>query len=222
MTSRIWSLVALFCLAACATSKTAGDRAMAVVMVEPSPDVPVEWRAVASGADIARIDQVAGRWQRALAGVRKWRWPAVAAEGALLAPDAGLTRPLPSPGRYRCRYLRLGQEEGGLRTFKPWFCFIADDGALTTLTKATGDERPSGRLWPDTDHRLIFLGAVSHGDDRSPLAYGDDRETNAAGIFERTGDFQWRLALFGREDAALDVIELVPDVVSPPFQPAMR
>lgn len=220
MTLRILCLLGLSCLAGCASPKISEERLAAAVIVEPEPAVPVEWRTVAKPDDEARIDSFSARWESARAAVRKWRWPAVEAEGALLQPDAALARPLPPPGRYRCRYLRMTEKQGGLQTFKPWFCFVAEEGELTTFTKATGDERPAGRLWPDGDRRLVFLGAIMHGKDKTTPAYGDSPAADAAGILERTGDFQWRLVLARNTDNGLDVIELVPDVPLPSVESA--
>lgn len=219
MTSRFLWLAALVPLVAC-QSPQAATRAAASVSVLPAPAVPIEWRAIASSRDEAAIAALPTRWARLLASVAGWRKAALAAEGALLMPTAALARPLPPPGRYRCRTLRLvPHRQGGFETFKPWFCFIAEDGELTTLAKATGSDRPAGRLWPDGEHRLVFLGATPRGPARSTPAYGDDRATDTAGVFERTGDFQWRLVLL-RGDGGLDVIEFVPDVPPPAPPPA--
>lgn len=221
MTFRILCLIGLLGLAACDTPHAADHRSSAAVTVEPPPPVPVAWRAVAQPADAARIDSLPARWDHALAGVRKWRLPAMAAEGALLQSNAALVRPMPPPGRYRCRYVRLSEKQGGLQLFKPWFCFVAEEGELTTFAKATGDERPAGRLWPDSDRRMIFLGAITRGADKSAPAYGDSPAVNAIGVLERVGDFQWRLVLLGNTESALDVIELVPDVPPVSAAPSM-
>lgn len=223
MTSRVLCLAALGAVAAaltgCAGRPATAERAAATVTVEPPPAVPLQWRAVARPDAIAGIEALPRRWANALAAVRGWRRPAVAAEGALLDPAAALARPLPPPGRYRCRYLRLARGQGGFQSFKSWSCFVAEDGELTTLSKADGSERPAGRLWPDGERRLIFLGAVVRDGDQATPAYGDDPAADAAGILERTGDFQWRLVLLRPHDSGLDVVELVPDVPPPAPSP---
>lgn len=220
MTSRVLCLVVAgamsMAVASCASPRVTAERNAAIVTVDPPPAVPLQWRVVARQDAIAGIDTLPLRWDRALAAVRSWRRPAVAAEGRLLDPSAALARPLPPPGRYRCRYLRLAHGQGGFQAFKPWSCFVAEDGELTTLSKANGSERPAGRLWPDGERRLVFLGAVVRDGDQATPAYGDDPAADAAGILERTGDFQWRLVLLRPDDAGLDVIELVPDV--PPLE----
>lgn len=219
MTSKILWIIALAPLVACG-SPYAARRAASSVSVLPAPPVPADWRTIANSRDKAAIDALPARWAAALGAVAAWRKRAVAAEGALLTPTAALVRPLPPPGRYRCRTLRLApHRQGGFEAFQPWFCFIAEDGELTTLTKATGSDRPAGRLWPDGERRLVFLGATPRGPARSPPAYGDNRLTDEIGVFERTGDFQWRLVLL-RGDAGLDVIEFVPDVPQPAPRPA--
>jgi hypothetical protein len=212
MTSRVLCLVLCAALAACAGPRATIERSAATVTVEPPPAVPLQWRAVARPDALAGIDALPSRWDRALAAVRGWRRPAVAAEGALLDPAGALARPLPPPGRYRCRYLRLAPGQGGFQTFRPWSCFVAEDGELTTLSKADGSERPAGRLWPDGERRLVFLGAVTRNGDPAAPAYGDDPATDAVGLLERIGDFQWRLVLLRSGDAGLDVVELIPDV----------
>lgn len=212
MTSRVLCLVLCGMLAACTAPRVGVERSVASVTVEPPPAVPLQWRAVARPEALAGIDALPSRWDRALAAVRSWRRSAAAAEGALLDPDAALARPLPPPGRYRCRYLRLAPGQGGFQTFRPWSCFVAEDGELTTLSKADGSERPAGRLWPDGDRRLVFLGAVTRNGGPATPAYGDDPATDAVGLLERIGDFQWRLVLLRSDDVGLDVIELVPDV----------
>lgn len=215
MTSRVLCLAVFAVLAACAGPRVTAERSAATVTVEPPPPVPLQWRTVARQEALAGIDTLPQRWDRALAAVRSWRRPAIAAEGGLLDPAAALVRPLPPPGRYRCRYLRLAHGQGGFQAFKPWSCFVAEDGELTTFSKANGSERPAGRLWPDGERRLVFLGAVMRAGDRKTPAYGDDPAADAAGILERTGDFQWRLVLLRPRDG-LDVVELVPDVPPPP------
>lgn len=218
MTSKILLIIALASLAACA-SLQAARRAGSSVSVLPAPPVATEWRGIANSRDKAAIDALPARWAAALGAVAAWRKRAVAAEGALLAPNSALVRPLPPPGRYRCRTLRLApHRQGGFEAFQPWFCFIAEDGELTTLTKATGSDRPAGRLWPDGERRLVFLGATPRGPGRSTPAYGDDRASDEIGVFERTADFQWRLVLL-RGNAGLDVIEFVPDVPQPAPRP---
>ncbi|SNS70940.1 protein of unknown function [Sphingomonas laterariae] len=208
-------LLLLFLLAIGCTTTPPAEPPAAIGMVEPAPPVPTAWRDVATAEDAAGIETLPARWQQVLTAVKGWRQPAVSAEGELLDPHAALVRPLLPPGRYRCRTLRFEPGRyGGFQSFQPWFCFVAEEGDLTTLTKATGSDRPAGRLWPDDDRRLVFLGTTARGTDKAAPAYGDRRAADTVGVLERVADFQWRLVLL-RQDDGLDVIELVPDVPPP-------
>ena len=83
----------------------------------------------------------------------------------------------------------------------------SDEGALRYRV---ADGR-SGRLYPDADERLVFLGTLSLGDEEAPLAYGEKAERDMVGIVERVAPFRWRLVIpFPRKESRLDVFELVP------------
>lgn len=211
-----WALLLL--LAGCATADRAPvpvKRDDTRVVVEPAPAISVEWRSVAHADDRATIESIDMRWQDGLAGVRPWRQPAVESEGGLLVPDAALGRVAPPPGRYRCRTVRLApRTPGGAQAFRLWPCFVAEEEDLLTFAKAGGEDRPAGRLWPDGDRRMIFLGAAPRPPFSRPPAYGDNRATDRVAVLERVGDFRWRLA-FPRPDGGLDVLELIPDVPPP-------
>lgn len=177
------------------------------------PIVP-EWRLIALPADRERLDRLQAAWTVALdeTGGRSTA-AQVRAEGALLDPGAGQAWPQPSPGPYRCRLLRFG----GRRAFTgypAYFCDITDEGDLLALTKTSGGERPGGYLWPDGDERMIFLGAIALGGEPVPSPYGEDRERDAAGIFERVEPFRYRLVMpWPPSGATLDVLELIPFVI---------
>jgi hypothetical protein len=199
-----------------------------ILLVAPPPEEasapdPNNWRDVSLAADAERIDRVDAAWREALADVRKTRFAkAVAKEGALLDPAAALPRALPPPGRYQCRVIKLGfapvkrRRGPGYTVYPPYFCYVEQDGELTTLVKETGTERHAGRLWPDGDRRLIFLGALAIGGEAAP-AYGDDPARDIAGLFERVAPFRWRLVIPWPRvetrlpvESRLDVLELVP------------
>lgn len=171
------------------------------------------WRDVARNEDIMRVDEIEAIWSLALAnagraGFRK----AIRAEGPLLDPTTALPRPATPPGRYQCRLIRFGDRRRGpaFAIFKPFFCYVEQEGALTTLVKETGTERQAGRLWPDGDTRLIFLGALARGRE-TPPAYGEMSESDLAGVVERFAPFRWRLVI-PRASGGLDILELVPFV----------
>lgn len=193
--------------------------------IEPDDNgVPSDWKSIALPADRSWIALVEAAWQSALTEARARKFEtAIAAEGPLLSPAAAMPRPAPSPGRYRCRVIKLGlspeNKGAGFAKFKPFYCFIAAEGSLLTFTKATGTQRPGGRLWDDGDKRLVFLGGVSPTGNE-PAPYGGDPKHNLAGVVERVDDFRWRLVTPGQSgDARIEVMELVPDT-PPPTEPA--
>jgi hypothetical protein len=180
-----------------------------------------DWRLIASSADASLIGGIGASWTAALADARSHGGTsAIAAEGDLLNPKAALPRPTPPPGVYHCRVIRLGltsvNRTKAWAAFKPFFCFVAVDGPLLTFTKGTGTHRPGGRLWDDSDSRMVFLGSVADKPDGRLPAYGDSPKSNQVGVVERVGDFRWRMVIPGSTpDGKLDVMELLPDAPAP-------
>ena len=215
----ILAISAIALLAACETEPR-GDRPRPVVNVE-SPTKAEAWMGIVSAEDMRRLANVTGAWAAGLEDARKADFvTAVREEGTLLKTDAGLPRPAPTPGSYNCRLVRLGSTGKGkpaLERFKPFFCYVQVEGDLLTIVKQTGSTRPAGRLWEDEDeNRLIFLGSLALGDEQAPLAYGEDRKRDMAGIFERIGPFRWRLVIPWPQDGAkLNVFELTPVAEQP-------
>lgn len=170
------------------------------------------WREVARDADILRIGALNAAWPAALAEGRRARFgKAIEAEGSLLDPAAALPRPETPPGRYQCRLIRFAGRGGlgpAFAAFKPYFCYVEQEGELTTLVKETGTERQAGRLWPDSETRLIFLGALALGKEQPP-AYGARPERDLAGVLERVAPFRWRLVI-PRSRGGLDILEMIP------------
>jgi hypothetical protein len=178
---------------------------------EAPPSGPTPWRDVARDEDVLRLESLDAAWTVALATARRARFvKAIDEEGPLLEPRAALTRPETSPGRYQCRLIRFAGRARGpaVTVFKPYFCYVEQEGDLTTLVKETGTERQAGRLWPDSETRLIFLGALAIGTEKPP-AYGERRERDLAGVLERVAPFRWRLVI-PRPKSGLDVLEMVP------------
>lgn len=219
--STIVSIVMLAVLPGCKTVQS--TRPIAIVAEAADAN---DWHVVASTVDAARIGKIAASWESALADVRsRVGRKAVTNEGALLDPAAALPRPAPPPGVYHCRVVRLGltpiNHTRALESFKPFYCYVAVEGALLTFTKGDGTHRPGGRLWDDSDTRLVFLGSVSDLPDGPLPAYGDNPMSNQVGIVERIGDFRWRMVLPGSSrEAKLDVMELTP--VAPPLAPVRQ
>lgn len=210
-------------MAACAKSvppPVAVPAGTTVTIAPVEPGLPTDWKSLMLPADVAHIDALDGAWVDGLAQAKARRFEkAIIAEGPLLDPAAALPRAAPPPGRYRCRTFKLGLSQSGrgagFARFKPFYCFIATEGALLTFTKATGTQRPGGRFWDDGEKRMIFLGGVSAGRG-APPAYGADARQNRVGVVERIGDFRWRLVTPGQSsDARIEVIELVPDTPPP-------
>jgi hypothetical protein len=191
------------------------------VVSAPPPTKADVWQSVASPADLQRIERVATGWSSGLEEARSGGFrDALRSEGKLLAPDASLPRPAPTPGSYSCRMIRLGRENGkgpAFQKFKPFFCYVQVEGDLFTIVKQTGSQRPAGRLWEDDiPNRLIFLGTLALGSEEEARAYGDDPRRNMAGILERFGAFKWRLVIpYPQNGAKLDVFELTPVAEQP-------
>lgn len=201
-------------LGGCVKPEAPPPAAPAVVSVEDESEV--EWRNFASPEDIGRLERLREDWRNGLAAVRPGRAKAaITALGALLDPTVALPRPAPPPGSYRCRVWRLPNSatraSRGFVSYKPFSCYVGADDALLTFTKESGSERPAGRIWPDGETQLVFLGAMARGDEQTPPAYGDDVSRNLVGVVERVEPFRWRMVLpHPVQESRLDVIELVP------------
>lgn len=208
--------------AGCARHKSA-PLARAEIAVLPEEGIPTDWRRVAGSADQKQLDAMPSLWSVALTEAAKLDARAIMQEGNLLRADAALPRPMPTPGLYRCRTIRLGLPLGApsprmraLTKFKPFDCVVSDEKTSLGFTKVSGTHRPGGYLWPDGDKRMVFLGGTAEHDGEGASAYGDDPTRNPAGIFERIGEFRWRLTLLGQSPVArIEVIELVPAVAVP-------
>ncbi|HUE79183.1 MAG TPA: DUF4893 domain-containing protein [Sphingomicrobium sp.] len=205
-----------FAAAGCASLKPKDDalRPAASVVVEP-PLKSEAWMQIATAADESRIARIGLAWQSALADAQRRFAAEIRREGELLEPRAAQPRPAPTPGSYNCRLIKLGRttDRGvAFERFKPFFCYVQVEDELLTIVKQTGSERPAGRLWEDDmADRLIFLGSLALGDERQPLAYGDDPRRDMAGVFERIAPFRWRLVIpWPQGTSKLDVFELTP------------
>ena len=206
-------------LPACAvTEKKPVPRVVATVEPPARSDA---WLSVASAEDADRIRRLPAAWDAALQEARRAGFAGeIRSEGNLLKPQAALARPAPTPGSYNCRLVRLGRYTNRTRAFekfKPFFCYVEVEGDLLTIVKQTGSERPAGRLWEDDDpNRLVFLGSMALGNEDQPLAYGENKARDMAGVVERIGPFQWRLVIpWPRAQSKLDVFELTPVAEQP-------
>lgn len=212
--SWLWLVPALAMAGGCDLA-TKRARSAATVTVEPEPKSDA-WKRVATAGDQDRITRLGPAWQQALAEAKPKFSRDIAAEGSLLTPGAALARPQPTPGSYNCRMIGLGKTDpksAVFQKYKPFFCYVlSDDDGVLTIVKQTGSRRPAGRLWDDDlPSRMIFLGSLALGDEKEPLAYGEDPARDTAGVFERIGPFKWRLVIpWPRSGAKLEVFELTP------------
>lgn len=175
------------------------------------------WREVASTEDAGRLGRLEQAWRLARAEAEdKGFAEQVEALGPLVDPNAGQTGRLqPPPGTYRCRAIKLGSNgPGGLGYLAyPFFrCTVElTPGGDLVLTKTTGSQRARGLLYPDTDRRLVFIGAQAWGLDETAFpAYGEQTIRDQVGVFERIGSDRWRLVIpWPRVDSKLEILELV-------------
>lgn len=218
---RLVLMLAPALLAACHSTGTPGPAAAVGAAPSPSPapdpaPATIGWREAIEPADADRLRRIDAAWREALAMARGAGFGrAIAAEGPLLDPAAGLARADPPPGPYRCRVVRLGAGEGAaaLRAYPSYFCHISVDGNELAFTKQGGSELPAGYIWKDGDRRGVFLGAMMLAGEAAPPAYGAVEERNLAGIVERIEPLRYRLVLpWTRGGARIDVIELIPYV----------
>jgi hypothetical protein len=181
----------------------------------PAASQAAGWRTVATDADRERLRGWRDSWLTALNSARaSGHSSEIAGEGALLEPDSALADPLPPPGDYRCRTIKLGsQSEDGLDyvAYPSFPCRITSEAGLLGFTKLSGSQRPIGALFTDSERRYVFLGTLQLGDETRALQYGRDRERDMAGLLERIGDRRWRLVFPAPAfESLLDVIELTP------------
>ena len=182
----------------------------------PEQPLPTDWRSIATEADRVRL----GRWRtaftEALAQASAAGFDAeIAAEGALLRPDAALADPRPPAGDSRCRFIKLGSQGSIPLSFVsyPYFdCRIDDDGEVVRFAKTTGSQRPIGSFYPESRLRMVFLGVLELGDETRAHVYGRDAMRDMAGAVERVGERRWRIVFpYPSFESVTDVLELVPE-----------
>ena len=207
----VLAVVAGGCESATLKARRAGA---SVTALPPTPSDA--WKGIASAADEGRINRLGLAWQDGIAQARPGHRREIESEGLLLKPLAALPRPEPTPGSYNCRLVKIGRSEpkGPLyEKFKPFYCYVlSDDQGALTIVKQTGSQRPAGQLFADDDpNRMVFLGSLALGDEKEPVAYGEDAKRDMAGVFERIAPFRWRLVIpFPPSGAKIEVFELTP------------
>jgi hypothetical protein len=181
-------------------------------LVKEAPET--RWRMITTEQDRDRLRNWRKAWVEALPKARAADAAAIAKQGPLFEPDQALGRAMPPAGDYKCRTFKLGAQREGLRDFTayPWFrCRVGREGEMPTLVKLDGSQRTTGKIYAETDTRVIFLGTLELGDETIPLSYGQDAKRDMAGYIERVGTTRWRLVLpWPAFESQLDVIELVP------------
>jgi Domain of unknown function (DUF4893) len=199
---RTLAVLCCFALAACAPK--------AIVSTETT-----DWRAAATDADRERLHNWRATFVSALAQARAGGYERmIAAEGALLQPDAALGGgPIPN-GAYSCRVIKLGAKTPGMLNYVayPAFtCRVTQEHDLQGFAKLTGSQRPVGLIFPGDALRQVFLGTLMLGDEVRAMQYGNDPDRDLAAFVERIGPARWRM-VFPRPafESTLDVIELVP------------
>lgn len=201
----------LLCAAAAALA-IAGSAAAADAVQRGDEASP--WRDVATEQDRGRLRTWRSAWIEALREARAAGHGAeMDGEGALVHPDAALLHPVPPPGLYRCRTIKIGGQGALLDwvAYPTYRCRIRAQRGVLTFRKLTGSQRPIGRLYPDGARRMVFLGSMQLGDERHALRYGDDSQRDMAGHLERVGPRRWRLVIPRPTfESIVDVIELVP------------
>lgn len=176
-----------------------------------------DWRKVVSTEDAAALGRLDQAWRLGRAEAEDKGFAAeVEALGPLVDPNAGQAGRLqPPPGAYRCRAIKLGTNSPGGPGYLeyPFFrCTIElSAGGDLILTKITGSQRTRGLLYPDTDRRLIFVGAQAWSMEETTFPrYGEQRIRDQVGVFERIGSERWRLVLpWPKVDSKLEILELV-------------
>lgn len=174
-----------------------------------------DWRTVATTDDRERLRDWRDEFTSALKAARAaGHAQAIAAEGALLEPDAALAGPAIPNGDYRCRMIKLGAKSAGMLdyvAYPAFTCRITQQGTRQILTKLTGSQRQVGLIFSADALRQVFLGTLVLGDETRALQYGRDQERDVAGFIERIGAQRWRMLMPRPHfESQMDVMELVP------------
>ncbi|MDB5737391.1 MAG: hypothetical protein JWO65_1059 [Sphingomonas bacterium] len=136
------------------------------------------------------------------------------AQGPLLDPDGGADGVALAEGRYRCRTIKLGtkvDKRSPFIAFPTYDCVVKPSGTIERLSVLGGIQRPTGRLYPDTPSRMIFLGTMILSDETKPVKYGRDADRDLVGALQKIGNARWRLLLPNPAwESTMDVMEIVP------------
>lgn len=192
---------------------------LAAVLLTATPGLaaPPTWRTTITAADRQRLARLWEAWTRALADAdAAGQSAAVAALGPAAVPDAAtmnrnaadpmtpaVAGPLPGPGRYRCRMIRIGARVEGVAPRTPIMvgaapfapCRIEARGNALWFEQDVGPaQRLAGRLYAD-GARQVFLGTTALVGEMGVMGYGADPQRNAVGALRAIGNGHWRLEL---------------------------
>lgn len=175
-----------------------------------------DWRAVAKRGDATLLGRLDDAWRVARAEADTKGFAAeVEKLGVLVDPNAAQAGRLqPAPGSYRCRTIKMGSRDGAGLAYVdyPWFACSVEltPGGDLILSKTTGSQRTRGLLYPDTDRRLVYIGAQAWGDEAHYPRYGQTAERDQLGVLERIGQNRWRLVIpWPKQEAKLELLEIV-------------
>ena len=196
-------------LAGCAGRDTAPEPEAATPAGEP------DWRTIITPADRSRLRQWRSAWVEGLGKARaSGKGAEVAAEGALLDPDAAAAWRAPPSGDYHCRVIKIGGKSQGMLdyvAYPAFTCRLRQEDSLMSFAKLTGSQRPIGMILPYAENRMLFLGTLQLGDESRALQYGRDRERDMVGLLERVDERRWRLVFpYPRFESTVDILELIP------------
>lgn len=205
-------LIALAALTACQAG--AAPAASATSAVAACDMAERAWRRAATATDSQRLRQWRPVFLDAIAQAQQaGDIDAPSADDPLYDPDRALDKPLPPPGAYRCRIVKLGAHDPRNRRFvtlPPAACTVAArDGGGLTFAVTGGMQRPIGRLYDGPPGRGVFLGTLELGDEKLPVAYRADERRDMIGYIDRIGAARWRIILPKPHfDSLADVIEI--------------
>lgn len=195
-------------------------------LAAPAPN----WQQDIGAADRKRLARLWESWTRSLNEAHTaGQAAALAALGPVVVPDAAAINPeegavvkaagpLPGPGPYKCRMIRLGQHEGSVKTPAAAMvlvsemlpCRIEMRGNGLWFEQGVGAQRLGGRLYTDGD-RQVFLGATALTGEMRIMPYGADPQRDAVGVLRAMGERHWRLELpWPHWQSNLAIVEIVP------------
>lgn len=109
---------------------------------------------------------------------------------------------------WRCRTIKLGGMAPKLVVYGWFKCRFHGDDAGLWLDKLTGSQRTRGLFYDDGDTRMIYLGKLHYGYEKSGL-YGDDATRNQIAYAYRVGKNRARLEFPAPQyESLLDIMEL--------------